>query len=191
MSRRKTFIYIFVYICPLKITLSLRKLGLTSLLFILLMQSAGLWWIYKIQQCQVRIEMSGLIRNQQNGFLHLSLSISEYRLARISSGEISLKAELYDIKSVSFVADRVEILVLKDSREKEILEKSGSLSQNTQKRQSEFPGQLIRLLSLDYLAPFTDSKTTILNPETITYIPLSEQTRSFPGKISSPPPESV
>lgn len=89
----------------------------------MLLQSGGLLLVYQMQQFWVRRDMLQVIKNQETGFLKLTLTVSEYQNSKLNAREISIGGDMYDVKSIAQVGDKLELLVIRDSKEQSILEK--------------------------------------------------------------------
>jgi hypothetical protein len=132
----------------------LRKTGYIFLLAILLIQAGGALLIFRCQQYCIQYQISVALKEENTSFEKLTLSVSEYQKNRIHSNEISYKGKMYDIRSVNFSGDKVELFVIHDSEEENILEKINDfLNTPNPTTSSKLPARICILFSLNYLAP--------------------------------------
>ncbi len=89
----------------------------------MLLQSGGLLLVYQMQQFWARREMSQTIQKKETEFLKLNLTASEYQNSKINTHEISINGDLYDVKSITYAGDKLELLVIWDKKEQSIVEK--------------------------------------------------------------------
>ena len=169
----------------------MKKAAFIILIPILLMQMGGRLLIYTIQQYSVQNEMEQVLEDGETNFLKLTLSSDDYNKGKISPHEIFVDKKLYDVKSVKFSGDKVELLVVNDIKEENIIENI-SKSVNTGGLQSkEHPFHFVKVLNLLYIAPPIDNdllfKATVLNVFQLT----CETILSYKPGISSPPPRLV
>ena len=117
----------------------------------------------------------------------LTLSISDFQKSRVNSGEIYFKGKMYDIKSADISADKVELLVINDTKEEKIIEKNNELSKNTN-GQNKLPGQLLRLITMVYIFPIPNYQCLIQKRQNHFLLSL-ETLVSHDTEITSPPPK--
>ena len=132
--------------------------------------------------------MQRVVANKATRFQKLTLSLSDYKKAKINSHEISVNGKMYDVKSISMSGDKVELLAINDSREDDIIDALGKSVGGNEKQNKELPGRLARLLTSDYIFP---SPIHIFLPEKNkqnNFYSLRENIISNSIEISSPPP---
>ncbi|MEI6900248.1 MAG: hypothetical protein WCL00_10235 [Bacteroidota bacterium] len=166
----------------------MRKAGYFILVTLLLLQSGGLFLMYKAQQTYVQYEMMLVLSAKKQNFISLSLSMAEYFRSKIGSKELSWHGDLYDIKSLSFHEKHVELLVLKDNRETTILKRAGATA-NGGEHNHGFPVQLRRILMLTYLFPLAIESNQHVPVLEVRYQLRSDSWRSLFTEITTPPPK--
>lgn|GEM_PF-1689109 len=167
----------------------LKLTGYLFLLIILLLQAGGMLLIYKMQQYYVQVEMRTSLTNDKTQFQKIVLSLSDYRKCEINPDEIRFKNKMYDVKSINFSGNNVELLVLNDVKEENILKKIENYATNTRLPNSDFLNNLKQLLSLSYL--FQEAYCNfVIYPSSVNNFPLSNKNviSTFP-EIPSPPPK--
>jgi hypothetical protein len=126
------------------------------LLAILLFPASGILLIYKTRQLYVQHEMMMLIKNSETSFEKLLLSFSEYQKSRLNAHEIYFKGNMYDVKSVSFSNNNVELIVINDLKEKNLLKNIKDFLNKSNRQKKELPDQLQKFLSLNFLSAEKD-----------------------------------
>lgn len=166
----------------------LKLAGYLFLLIILLLQAGGMLLIYKMQQYYVQVEMRQSLTNDKTRFQKIVLSFNDYKKCKINPDEITVKNKMYDVKSITFSGNNVELLVLNDVKEENILKKIQDYVANTKLPNGDFLNNLKQLLSLSYL--FQEAYCNfVIYPSSINNFPLSGKNilSTFP-EIPSPPP---
>ncbi len=161
------------------------------MLFILLMQSGGLFLVYKVQQWNIQNKMSQVLKNDQTGFIRMTLTVSEYQKYKVKSNEICWKGKMYDVKSAVISGDNIDLLVINDIREENILRQIKLMTDNAAKQHRELPHQIIELLIAPYLCAAICDKMIFQNIQEIKYPSLTEVPDSITSDVPSPPPELV
>lgn len=161
------------------------------LLFLLMLQSGGLFVAYKMQQYAAKYAMQQSIRKSTSIVETLSMSRSEFAKSLVDNKEIRYKGKMYDIRSMSILNDSVHLMVVHDTKEENILKKIKNLFSDHHSQKNKVPQVLIQLLSLDYiqhtvnLNPFITHHVVSLNHH------FSENILSQNSEILLPPPEVV
>ncbi len=163
-------------------------------MFICLLQSGGMILIFRFQQYCVQNGMEQELNDKQTRFSKLILSVPDFQKSRISSHEISLNGEMYDVKSIKYSDNKVELLVIKDTKEESIIANIKLLVNNSGQR-SPLPDNLIKLLTLDYTCPHSTNvfllQDQVIQLQRTFNFPFCENIISFKCEISSPPPKLV
>ncbi len=180
----------YSYICEFKQILSLKNTGLILLLAILFIQTGGGLLIYKIQQSCVHSEMEQALNNEATGFQQLTLSLSDFQKGEINANEISFNGKMYDVKSIKISGDKVELLVINDTKEENIVENIKRSVNTNSEQNKKLPYHLVNLLNWFYIYPVSGNAFLLLEQRT-SYLPFSENVFSFISEISSPPPKLV
>ena len=180
------------YLWPSNIFSLLKKIGYIAFLSIMLLQSGGLLLIYQMQQFWVRREMLQTIEKKESGFLKLNLTVAEYQHSKINAHEISLNGDMYDVKSITYTGDKLELLVIQDLKEQSIVEKirnSGGRKNHRSKRQRLLV--MKRLLLFSPPPPAVQQLCLAAVKQKITITWLWEIFISHKSDIPSPPPRWV
>jgi hypothetical protein len=112
--------------------------------------------IYKIRQFHVQYEMRLVLNNSATSPEKLILSRDEYYKSRINSNEILFRGNMYDVKSVNISGDMAELLVINDTKEKDLVKNIKDFLNKTNQQKKELPDQLQKFLSLNYLSADKD-----------------------------------
>ncbi len=167
----------------------LKKTASILLLSILLLQAGGLLVVFKMQQCYVWQEMQLSLKDNQTPFQKITLPFFDYQKSKINSHEISVNGKMYDVKSISLSDDKVELLVIHDSREENILQKIKDFAISTNQPNTDFANQLFQLLSLNYISPGVGPVFFIPSFSINIFSPLFLNVISNGFEIPSPPPK--
>jgi hypothetical protein len=166
----------------------LKKPGYILLIIILLLQSGGVLLFFQVQQCIVQYEMSEKLINGKACFEKVTLTISEYKKFRIHSNEIVFDGKMYDVKTASVKNNTVELLVINDNEEEFILKKIKYAIKNSGLPDGKLPIQLIKLISLFYLSPFTEHAFLSLALVVTVFYSLNSDILIGDSDIPYPPP---
>ena len=161
------------------------------LLAILFMQTGGGLQIYKIQQYCVQREMEQALNNEGTLFQQLTLSLSDFQKGEINADEISINGKMYDIKSLEIRGDKVELLVINDTREENILEDIKKSINSSNQQNKEHPYHFVKVLTLLYITPVTDNIFLLEKNKQNIFRSPCEIIISYKPGISSPPPRLV
>jgi hypothetical protein len=138
----------------------LKKTTHIFLLAILLIQSGGLYLVYRFQQFQAREEMRESLLNGQASLQTIHLSLDEYQNSKTDEKEIILSGKLYDIKSIRFQGNTAELVVTHDKKEEGVLGKIKRYMENKH-LPDDMGYQLMQLLSLNYVVPVKEKLTPV------------------------------
>lgn len=166
-----------------------KKVAYIALISLLLTQSGGLFFVFKIRQLAHWQEMMHELFERIDGFEKLTLSIEEFEQCKINSHEIFYKGEMYDFKSAVYASSTVELLAIKDSREKEIIKKIKQIAQDCNNQKQHVPLQLlsqftITFIKLNAFCDFANRKS-----EKHLFLPFIENPQTGFLQIAAPPPE--
>jgi hypothetical protein len=131
------------------------------------------------------------IRKKENGFVKLTLTITEFQKNIINPHELSYKGKMYDFKYAVISGNIVELLVINDTKEENILGKIKELTDNTDKQNSDLPNQLVKLLTLTYICPSIENKFIFQELRENNFLLLCENMVSNTNEIPFPPPRLV
>lgn len=158
------------------------------LLVVLLLQAGGLLFIFNAEQGYVQHKMHKKLNSENTVFEKLTLTLAEFQKCRVNSSEVLFHDNMYDFKSVSFIGDKVELLVIHDKEEGIILEIIENLVNNTSPQSKDVPNQLQKLISLVYLPPVFYKLVFIPRANASITYPLQADIISYTREILSPPP---
>ena len=113
--------------------------------------------VYKIQQYYVHYEMLENINSYETDFQKITLSFNDYQKSKINENEIEIKGKMYDIKSINILNNKLELLVVNDSKEEQIIQKVKDFFNYSNQPKGKFSKQVSQLLSLNYISPKTES----------------------------------
>lgn len=85
--------------------------------------------------------------------LTLSLDAYQKSLNRNSSGEITFKGKLYDVRSATVIGKKVFILAVNDTREEGIVLAIRNFIRQVNFPDAKTPKQLLQLFSIQYISP--------------------------------------
>jgi hypothetical protein len=169
----------------------LKKLAILFLLTILLFQAGGLLLCNLVEQKLVQLEMKEQLEHEDALFEKISISKKEYEANKRSYSEIAIDHKLYDIKSKTIKGDSVHLLVINDTKEKQIeaqIEAYFDGNENLNKGRSDKAKQIKKLFELQYLFP--KQSDLVLNNywKTISYPKWKESLTISNLNIVAPPP---
>ena len=167
----------------------MKKIGYIALLSILIIQAGGGLLIYKIQQYYVQMEMERALNNEETSFQQLTLSFNDFQKGKINAHEISFDGKMYDIRSIKISGDKVELLVINDTKEENIIENiKRSVNPNDQQNKG-LPSQFVKLLTLVYVVPATDPDLLLQKKQRHIFVPFCDIIVSHKSDITAPPPK--
>jgi hypothetical protein len=165
---------------------------LCGLLFILLLQAGGLLVVFRLQQNIIRHRMARIIESEPSNTESLTISLEEYKDCRVDRREICYKGHLYDIVSLQYTQNGVELKVIPDTREEAIAGKVRLLEEQDKNRQKQdLPQQVLKFNSQVYLSPGTQDNPIIHDAIEIKYPVLREDNYFIYRKTLSPPPRTA
>jgi len=97
--------------------------------------------------------MKQKLNHEDSKFEKISLSLEDYRKSKVHSDEIELNGEMYDVKSVNYIGDRVELMVIHDKHETGIIKKIKSALKGGSENSTTIPSNYFKLLNLQYIIP--------------------------------------
>ena len=137
--------------------LKIKKQGIVFLAMLVLFQCGAGLFLLKIEQVYVQYKMYHKLNRDDVKTEKIILSGNAYKTSRVSATEIEYNGKLYDVISVVFHLNQVELRVINDTEEESILQSIFVLSKQQQKtdRIDLFPFQM--LLTLQYVEPEAQS----------------------------------
>jgi hypothetical protein len=159
--------------------------------FLILVQSGGLFIFYKVQQACVHYEMMQVVRNYRTSCQTLIISNSEFQRCRTGSNEMFFQGLLYDIKSAVIHGNKVELLVIKDTIEMGIVKKAIASAGSSRERHNGMPIQLVKLLMLNYISFVKKYDLTQEVRQSEHFITYFNTAVTHPIDVLTPPPKSI
>lgn len=169
----------------------LKKFSILFLLTLLLLQAGGILLCYMAEQKLVRYEMKEKLENENAVFEKLILSKKDYNAAKRAHNELAFDQKLFDIKSKTFIGDSVHLLVINDTKEKQIEHKIEAYFAEDENPNSDQAKQIKKIFESHYLCP-TQNEWRLAN--SWKYISYPEwDTTLLPINLNttSPPPQLV
>jgi hypothetical protein len=159
------------------------------LLLLLMMQSGGLFVALKLQQYATKARMLHKLSLSETKTEHLRLLRSDYFKSITDKKEILFAGNLFDIKSIDFTSDSVDLIVIRDEVEGNILDKIKVLFDDQNHTSKKTPRELIQLMTLDYLQCSFHEFTAIFINGVITKTSFQEGVILRNNEVFLPPPE--
>ena len=151
----------------------------------------GMLIIYEFKQCMVHKEMQKILNNSDTRFQKIILSINDFHKKKINAREIFINGKLYDIKSISIIGNKIELLAFHDKKEENIFAEIKKAIRNNNEQNSQLPNRLIKLLTLFYVSPIHYYNLSLSEKKENKYPLVCEIILSHKPDISSPPPEFI
>lgn len=133
--------------------------------------------------------MQQTLVNSNTRFQKMTLSLDEYHKCKINSREIFVAGKMYDIKSITFIDDEVELLVIHDSKEDGVLKKMKEFVNRAKQPKNDFANKWRKLLSLNYLSAYKDELSFIPFHAINVFHVKKTNLASLDLDISTPPPQ--
>ncbi len=140
----------------------MRKLACAILLLALFMQEDELLIICRIQLDRVHREMKKALEDRETSFEHISLSLEEFNQSGYNGKEIVLHGKIYDIGSINFTGNRVDLLAVNDTKEEVIMDQISNTGDQGNHSHRNMPVKAIQLLGLLYDFPLSNNASSIL-----------------------------
>jgi hypothetical protein len=169
----------------------LRRTIFILLLIILVMQAGGLLLVYRINQQVIKQRMARIIEKEEIEAESLTLSLEDFRHCRLNRKEILWNGNMYDIKSCVVSGDSITLMVINDTREKEIAGKIKLLAGQSDPKKKDLPGKIIKLYTLSYIAQQVVDQIYYKPCIADIIYNFTNHYESFSGDILCPPPKSV
>jgi hypothetical protein len=169
----------------------MRKSIYILLITIVLFQAGGMLLLLKIQQWHSQHLMAQVIRNPEYTGQKIILTQDEYRSAKINNHELLIGRKMYDIKSVRILGNRVELMVINDSKEEKLIRTIKNLLGQSNRHYPKLPQQLKVFLSLRYLGPANEFTFCISNESGLDFPKEKDRIVFTYIDISTPPPKSA
>lgn len=168
----------------------MKRFGALFFLFLLFLQSGGLFWAYKAGHYGLKLDRKERLEDPTANFVNLTIPLDAYHQSLKDDGlEIMWKGVLYDIKSVSYHASHVEIVAMADHKEANLISRFEAFLQKTNAHQKQLPIPLNILSILIYIAPYNGFCVQAKELKPLLVHPKQFATSTHASEINSPPPE--
>lgn len=130
-----------------------------------------------------------MVRTSPQQFQKIVLTPDQYELFKEGDDEVEWNGFMYDIASIQFAEDRVEILALRDTIETELLSLAANIIKFSTNDSKSTPTALLQYLALNFTLPTFQEIYTNKDYSVIKYNTLYQTITSSPTlKVASPPP---
>jgi hypothetical protein len=132
-----------------------------------------------------------IVRTSPERLQKISLTRTEYNLAKEGEDELEWNGTMYDIASIKFDRDKVEVLALPDTSETNLISFLTKLLQSTKDDSQTAPSALLQFLSLTFTVTDPAVKSITRAVSFIKHDTIYQKMESnFHCSISAPPPRS-
>jgi hypothetical protein len=139
----------------------------------------------------VHFKMQETVNCPSSKMEQITIPLHIFHKNKLNDHEISYNGKMYDFKSFQLKGDYIELLAIHDKEEENILDEIAGFFNRKAGNNSTLPDKVMKLLTLDYLAPGTFSSIFTDSYKLQIFHPFIFQTTCFFQEISSPPPQSV
>ena len=172
-------------------SITLRKRICIWLLPLIILQSGGLLLLSQLQIFSVHSKMHALLDDSESGFVKMILSIENYRKSRVDSKEILVQGEMYDVKSVTYSGDHVELMVIHDKHEGNILKRITKFLTHSKEHKSNTTDHILQLIGFYYTLPSSKDVVEPCETRVNKFISFKSHFTSFILELNTPPPELI
>jgi hypothetical protein len=133
--------------------------------------------------------MLELLENDRANYETFRLSLTDYNKARINRRELRLGGKMFDVKSVDFIADSVQVVAINDKAEEQIIENivRQVLGIHDQSKNALNPN-LQKLISLQYIPAIGENEQQESVGRLILFEAIHISAKEYyPNKIPRPP----
>lgn len=168
----------------------MRKFFPFLLLLLIFLQSGGVLLWFQLRQINVQSEMREAIDRNEARLVNIELS-QEYYLKNVRDGgdEIIIQGKYFDIKSIKFFKNKVQLIGLFDTKETSLFNFLSLYLNHTSSKQKQLPVSATILLALNYFPPLNDCEFYLQGIKNETIFQYNYFSKSFPTKVSTPPPQ--
>lgn len=128
---------------------------------VLLLQSGGLLFLFSIEQSIAQLDMNDNLLNGNCNLKNLTLTKNEYNKYKLNKKELIIDGKMYDVKSLIISDEKINLIVVNDSKEEKILKKIKHFFALNSKSNKNISLKFLKLLSLNYVQHSNDLKATI------------------------------
>lgn len=157
-----------------------------------MLQAGGLLLVYRLQQHCIRMRMARIIESELAVTETLTISLEDYMACRIDRREIRFNGSLYDVVSLKYTDEGIELKVIRDSQEEKVAARIKCMEDQAKSRPNQdLPDHVLKLYSQVYLSLGTHDNLTIQNAIETTYPILTENYHFLFSGTLSPPPKTI
>ena len=169
--------------------LFLKKISLILLLTIIILQAGGVLFVYQLQQHQVKLQVKRDLIGKGTHFQKLELTLAQFKKSAINHNEIEIGDAMYDIKSMTISDGKVTLLVLGDTKEKEIVDHIKNQTNQSNNSKNKLPNLLEKVLDVTFLCSSYDYEFKCIEISDKVYASCLVCLQSQPYDTASPPPK--
>ncbi len=121
----------------------------------------------------------------------ITITFEAYQHKLINGHEIELNGKLYDIRTVNFSGNKVQLGLIEDKKEMHVLSVLKKIIGSESAHQKQFPQKLLSFMSMLFVVPSLSNTNIIPNQKNLQYADLFQQLSS--GSFSTPfsPPDFI
>ena len=166
----------------------MKKIVTILIVSILVLQTGGIIFVLQIQQVLNGFNISKLLEEDDAHLSEIQISKIDFEKSKIDDDEFYFRNELYDIKSITKQGRNYKIIAIKDSEERNILERFKKVFDGSKNQKNKTSDSLVKLLSLVFVVPKSEPvifcKITIKN----IFITTTANTKEKAIVVPTPPP---
>ncbi len=171
----------------------MRKIYPLVLVILLLFQSIGLVWWFKLEHISIQIEMQEKAKKPViSDIVDINLPLSIYLESIIDEGkELKFEGKMFDIVSVKIKNGRAAIKAIRDSKEENVLLRFSHFIKHSNSNQKQVPQALSNLFLLFYLSPGSIEIDNLIVELKVFCVNLGFASKTYFVMIDSPPPKVI
>jgi hypothetical protein len=171
----------------------LKKIVSIGLLTFLFTNGAGFYIYFYFRLQEIRREMHAEIARTSPELLkHFSLSLGDYNRVKKGDDEVKWDGKMYDIASIKFNGNQVEILALVDEDETNLLTLLSKIAQSASGDTKAPPSALMQYLSLNFTVPNLQKNSLFrIAVDIVHNTPYQEKDCNINPKVIAPPPRAT
>jgi hypothetical protein len=168
------------------------KKGLSlSLLLLIFFQGGGLQCFFLLRQKLVQVEMAEKLIEKKLPQKSIIITVETYQDKLINGHEIELNGKLYDISSVAFSGNKVQLSVLEDDKEMHILSLLKKVIGSESDHHNQYPQQLLSFMSMLFVVPTFSFINIIHNQTDLQYADLFQYLSLGSSSTPFSPPDCM
>jgi hypothetical protein len=160
-------------------------------LALIILQSGGLLLLSQFQIFSVQAKMNALFEDDETDYVKMILSLDDYLKSKVHSKEIRVQGEMYDVKSVTYSGNQVELMVIHDKHEGNILKRIKKLLSHSNEQKSNTTDHVLQLTGFYYTLPPSKDAPEPRQTGVNEFISFNSSFTSFISELNTPPPEMI